>query len=103
MPKSRMRRASMTMCKLMLRPRHSSPNGVELPIVKREPDGEHFDLLPHRRDGIFVRDVVEHFGNEPAHFAHLRFLELAGGYSRRSQSYAVRVECRIGVEGDCVL
>src|ERR1019366_2224929 len=103
MPKSRMRRASMTMCRLMLRLQGSSPNGVELPVVEREPDGERIDLAPHRRDGLFARDVAEHFRDQRAHLAHLRFLKTAGGDGWRPQADAARVERRIGIEWDGVL
>src|ERR1017187_7592761 len=84
MPKSRMRRASIAIFRLMVGhalacPVYLSANGVELPIVEREPAGECFDLLPHRRDHLFTCDVIEHFRNECAHFAHLRFLKSARG------------------------
>src|ERR1017187_10438529 len=102
MPKSLMRRASMTMCRLMLRLRGSIPNGVELPIVEREPGGERIDLVPHRRDGLFAGDAAEHFRNQCAHLAHLRFLKAAGGDGWRSQADAARVERRIGIEWDGV-
>src|SRR3954470_17938135 len=98
MPKSRMRRASMTMCSAIL-----GPDGVELPVIKREPRGQRADLLPHGGDRLLVGNMCEHLADQSADLAHLRLAEAAGGHCRRTKPDAARIHGRVRVEGDRVL
>src|SRR2546425_1784179 len=109
MPKSVMRRASITIWSgISQRSRHRrcrlwsrhllSANVIELPIVKREPCRKRAHLLAHRCNGGLVGDVVEHFRDKRSHFAHLGFTESACGDGGRAQPDAAWVERRVGVE-----
>src|SRR5215813_12639294 len=101
MPKSRMRRASITIWRGIL-----SSNAIELPVIQRKTGGERCDALPHGRDRRFVRGsathVVEHFGDQSADLAHLGLTESAGGNCRRSEPDATGVHRRVGVKRDGV-
>src|SRR4051794_19771891 len=93
-----MRRASMTMWSGI-----SGANGSELPVVQREARGESFHALPDGRNGLLVSDVVDHLGDERAHFAHLGLLEAAGGHGRGAEADTAGVERLVHVEGNRVL
>src|SRR5215472_8707474 len=98
MPKSRMRRASITMWSGIL-----SSNRVELPTVEREPGGERADFLAHPRNGVFIRHIEKHLGDERSYLVHLGLAETARGDGGRAEPDAARVERRVGVERDRVL
>src|SRR4051812_16089953 len=81
MPKSRMRRESMTMCSAILR-----PDGVEFPGVQRESRRQRADLLPHGGDSLLVGNVRQDFGDQGADFPHLGLAEAARSHRRRAQA-----------------
>src|ERR1700730_17245307 len=93
MPKSRTRRASMTMWSGILR-----SNRIELPMVQRESRRERAHLVPHAGNRLCTRDVEKHLGDERADLAHFRFLEAARRDGGRAQADAAGVERRVAVE-----
>src|SRR6476646_4925253 len=104
MPKSRIRRASITMCSGIYRASgalgrpggllYSRPHMLQLPAVERESRGQSLHLLTDGCDYAIVAHVLQDFGDQRANLAHLRFVEAAGGDGRRAEADAAGVERR---------
>ncbi len=72
-------------------------------MVQREAPGQRAHPLPHPGDGLLIRDMVQHFGDQRAGLAHLVNSKSASGHGGRSQADAAGVKRRVDVEGDGVL
>src|SRR6185312_15543847 len=97
MPKSRMRRASMTMCSILF------PAGFPLPGIEREARGERLNSLADALDDLLVRNISEHRGDQAADLAHLLLFESARCCGGRPQPEPARVKGLVGIERDGVL
>src|SRR5579864_5995913 len=106
MPKSRMRRTSMTILSIRCgRPRGLSYRwgAFQLPTVKREAIGQLLDLAADVGDRFLGRNVVQDLGNQRRGLAHFALAETARSDGRAAQTDAARVERRVHVERDGVL
>src|SRR5215831_19277768 len=99
MPKSRMRRASMTMCSI----RKSGSGRFAFPGVQGESCGERFYLAAHARDDVLASDIGEHGRDQLADLAHFLFFKPSSGHCRGTQPDTARVQWLIGVERNGVL
>src|SRR5215831_1651916 len=94
MPKSRMRRASMTMCSI----RKSGSGRFAFPGVQGESCGERFYFAAHARDDVLVSNIGEHGRDQLADLAHFLFFEASSGHCRRTQPDTAWVQRLIRVE-----
>src|SRR5215467_9818596 len=97
MPKSRMRRASMTTCSILC------PGRFVLPGVERETRGQSFHAPPDAGNRLLIAEVGEHHRDQPSDFAHLFLAEAARSNRGRAQTNAARVQRLVGIERNRIL
>src|SRR5579862_5588093 len=101
MPKSWMRRTSITMLRDTLA--HGRHGGhAQLPTVERESSGELRDPLANPGRNLFRAHVAQNLGDHFRYLAHIGLAEAACGHRRGAEAHAARIHGWIGVKRDGV-